>query len=629
MTDRTIGDLSIPAAPISPAAAAGMWDRAAPLAVLTREHTLYAAILLVALLLRVVGLGAMPLSPDESAAAWSAWLAAHTVSVAGAPAPVSALYYGVQSLIFWLFGGGDVQARLLPALAGVATVLLPWFWRPWLGRGAALVLAALFAIDPWLTAWSRNAGTPGLSLFLALLTLTALWHWMNGAAHTARRWERTGAVAVAFLITSGPWAWGMAPVLLVFVLIYVLPAQPPALQRTTAFWFGGALALAITGFALRPEAPSAVGASLTAWIGEIVGAAHTNPLGWPWQRLLLDQPLLAVLGPIGLLWLWLVAGRSGQQARQLALFVTAWLVWGALLLLLPGRPAAALTMIGLPLAIAAAVLIGRVAAAQPWLEYTGLELFTLLVVQGVLVVTATIWLAASVDNVVFNNQLWVTSAVILALMLAVWVVFGFWAGWRATGQIALLFYAVLFAALTLRSSWHLNHNAELMEPDGFWPATTSPDVRLLVEDVERLSALRRGDPTQADMQVVHDVAPDPVLGWALRNMRNLRHLGAADVNSIQQQIAAGAPNAALPLIVAPTSRNDTLELPDPYIGSRFHTKIRWQPAQLPPPVVAEVDEAARAQAQWTTYWRSRLQWLFYRKIFDAPPVETVTLWAPR
>lgn len=629
MTDGTIGELSSAAAPVSPGTAAGAQPRAAPLAALTREHALYAAILLGALLMRVVGLGATPLSPDESAAAWSAWLAAHAVTVAGAPAPISALYYGAQSLIFWLFGSGDVQARLLPALAGVATVLLPWFWRPWLGRGAALVLAALFAIDPWLTAWSRYAGTPGLSLFLALLTLTALWHWMHGDIHTARRWERTGAVAVAFLITSGPWAWAMAPVLLLFVLIYVLPAQRPTLQRTTAFWFGGALALAMTGFALRPEAMPAIGASLTAWIGEIAGAAHTNPLAWPWQRLLLDQPLLAILGPLGLAWLWLGPGRREQHARQLALFVTAWLVWGLLLLLLPGRPAAALTMVGLPLAFAVATLIGRVAAAQPWLEYTGLELFTLLVVQGVLVVTATIWLAALVDNVVFNNQLWVTSAVVLALMLAVWVIFGFWAGWKTTGQIAILFYAVLFVALTIRSSWHLNHSAELMEPDGFWPATTSPDVRLLVEDVERLSALRRGDPTQADVQLVHDIAPDPVLGWALRNMRNLRHLGAADVNSIQQQIATGAPNAALPLILAPTPRNDTLDLPDPYIGSRFHTTITWQPAQLPPPATAEVDEAARAQTQWTTYWRPRLQWLFYRKIFDAPPVETVTLWAPR
>ena len=50
------------------------------------EHLLYAAILLAAVAVRVVGLGAEPLSPSESAAAWSAWLAANAATVAGAPA---------------------------------------------------------------------------------------------------------------------------------------------------------------------------------------------------------------------------------------------------------------------------------------------------------------------------------------------------------------------------------------------------------------------------------------------------------------------------------------------------------------------------------------------------------------
>ncbi len=29
-----------------------------------------------------------------------------------------------------------------------------------------------------------------------------------------------------------------------------------------------------------------------AWIDAVSGAAGTQPLSWPWQRLLLDQPLL-------------------------------------------------------------------------------------------------------------------------------------------------------------------------------------------------------------------------------------------------------------------------------------------------------------------------------------------------
>ena len=67
---------------------------------LTVEHLLYAAILLAALGIRFIGLADAPLSPAESATAWPAWLAATQTTVAGAPAPASALLYGLQSLLF-------------------------------------------------------------------------------------------------------------------------------------------------------------------------------------------------------------------------------------------------------------------------------------------------------------------------------------------------------------------------------------------------------------------------------------------------------------------------------------------------------------------------------------------------
>ena len=53
------------------------------------EHLFYLAALVAALLLRLVGLAADPLSASESSAAWSAWLAAVQQPVAGAPLPSS------------------------------------------------------------------------------------------------------------------------------------------------------------------------------------------------------------------------------------------------------------------------------------------------------------------------------------------------------------------------------------------------------------------------------------------------------------------------------------------------------------------------------------------------------------
>lgn len=636
---------------------------------LTVEHLLYAIIIAAALLIRFIGLGAEPLSPAESAAAWSAWLAANAQSVAGAPAPNSALLYGLQSLLFWIVGSSDIWARAIPALAGVALVLLPWFWRAWIGRPAAVVVAILFALDPWLMAFSRRSDSAILSIFLALLALTALWQWrIQLDPRRSLRWERTAAVAVALLLTSGPVMWSFAPVLIAFILIFHNASKPeatgfqgnatptdghnelresaPALrpsplaprlsfldgwrpQRSTWLWFGVTLALAATGFALRGEAVPALSASLTAWVSAVAGLEAANPLAWPFLRLLIDQPLLTIFGVLGLVLLWirppdyLCKAPSHAEGgdllagwRRTATFLTVWLAWGLLLWLLPGRPPEALPVAGIALAMAAATAIGRV-VERPWGDLTGLELFTLLVVQTVLVVAGSIWLATLADSFIFNEQIWLTIGIIIALMIAVWIVFGIWAGWRSTARVAVVFYAVLLGAWTLRSAWLLNHSPELMQPDGFWRSHTSSEVHLLVQDVERLSSIRRGDPNQIDMQIVYDVSPDAVLGWHLREMRNLRHVRSLD--------AAQLDAARLPLIVAPTLRNDSLPLPDPYIGSKYDIVYSWQPSMLP----ASGSDGLSAQQRWTDVQRPQLRWLLHRKVDSAPIIESATLWAPR
>ena len=161
---------------------------------LTVEHGLYLVILLVAFGLRFINLGVAPLLPLEAAQAWPAWLAATGTQVAGSPAATSALFYGLQSLLFFVTGANEVLARLLPALVGTALVLLPWWWRDWLGRGGALAVALLLALDPWLVALGRTADAVGLTIFLGLLVLTALWRWQRGGlggphgAAVARVW---------------------------------------------------------------------------------------------------------------------------------------------------------------------------------------------------------------------------------------------------------------------------------------------------------------------------------------------------------------------------------------------------------------------------------------------------------
>ena len=608
-------------------------DAAETTAGVTVEHLLYGAVAVIAVALRFAGLADAPLAPAEAGHAWAAWLAAHATPVANAPAPANALLYGLDALIFFLFGGDDLQALLIPALAGVATVLLPWFWRAQLGRTAALIVALLLAVDPWLTALSRQAGGASLAIFLALVALTALWRWLEGGG---RAWERTLAVSTGLLLTAGALAWSFVPVLALAAWLGWRNSDKsrPTLSRGTLFWFLGALLVGATGMATRPEALAAVGASLTAWICGVTGCgAAPQPWWWGPVRLWIDQPLLVAFGPLGLLFLWLRGRR-----RSLALLLTLWAAWGLLLCLLPGRNAQALVMLSLPLTLAAGLLLARL-LHMPLGDVSGLEIAVLLTVETVLLVSGVVWLASLMDGGAYNQQLLLTGVILLALALLIWVVFGFWAGWRAAVKLAGLFFAALLLLTTVRSAWLLSHTGGPLRPDGFWPAQSERGIRLLAEDVQRLSSLRRGDPHETMVQVVTAVAPDPVLGWYLRTMRDVRWVLAPQPDAAGMTAAAPGlhPDAAAPLIITPGDQgwaeNPALA---GYLGSSYGVRWQWAMAQLPAlPAVDETQSGLdaqqlaelRSQQAWAQETRPRLEWLFYRTVGNMPAIETVELWA--
>jgi hypothetical protein len=633
---------------------------------LTVEHLLYLLALLVAFGLRFVHLGAAPLSPHEAAQAWPAWLAATGTQVADAPVPNSPLFFGLQSWLFFLTGGNDVLARLLPALAGTALVLLPWWWRPWLGRGAALAVAFLLALDPWLLALSRTGDGTLLSIGLGLLVLTALWQWLaaphlglsatqafgtqtSSSAPSAAppvAAERTLAVSLALLLVSGPLAWSWLPVLALFAwYCSQMPARPRGgyanVRRSTWLWFAAAFVLGASGFLAWPGAFGALGTSFSAWLAQWSSDSGLG-IGWPPLRLLVDQPLLLVFGPLGLI--LLAVGRAatdqptatsqgwGVQPRRLALFLGLWAAWGVLLLLLPGRSALALPLLGLPLAMAAGVAIAYL-IALPLEDVGWLELAVLLAVAAILLVAGGIWLALAVESAAYDTQLAITAGALAVLALAIWLVFGFWAGWRNAGKVAGLFWAAVLLLVTVRSGSLLAQPGGRMVPDGLFVETTLPEARLLANDVQRISSGRFGDPHEAPVQVATGgAAPDPLLGWLLRDMADLTWVTAPDPGVA---ILAADGSLRTPLVVAPGGMEADRGLGG-MIGAEYPLTMQWEPSMLPslPPtdetsdtgLPAEELARLRSEQAWSQATRPQLEWLLYRTIKNEPPVESVTLW---
>lgn len=609
------------------------------LAWLTVERALYALLVLLSAGLRLGWLRVEPLNSLEAGHAWSAWLTVNGSGQSG-PAPDSPLLYSVHTLLFWLLGPGDAIARVVPALCGVGVIALLWYWRAWLGRLTTLLAALLVTIDPWLTATSRLADSAMLSLFLALLTITGLLQMAaqsdnQADAPTFSGWRTTTALSVGLLLISGPQAWSWLVVVVLFGWFCLPHTSVQTWLRDTGWWMlvAGAAVLGATGWLARPEGLGAISTSFTVWLQQITGRGVTEPytLGWLGWRLLLEEPLLLIFGLLGLGIAWRSA-RQQEPGDEHAIaptwrrFLTAWLLWGGLLVLLPGRSPLTLAMLSLPLLLWAAYgltsLLQQARDGVAWRE-NGL----LIAILSILLTSFAIWLAALTTNTTFDGTLARTLLIILVLIFLIILAYTLWLDGRQARLTTGVLVALSLLAGAVSSNWQLNQRFEPAFPDGFFAAYTNPDVRQLAANVQMLSAQRRGDPGEMPVQVEMVGTPDPVLGWYLRELRNLTWVLAPGLVDGQSP----------PLVITLSDDNAAVnQLASSYLGSRYALRDHWLPATLTATEVlagspaAELGFGARLQERlntlWSARWRALLRWGLYREVPAPPPTDTVILW---
>lgn len=558
----------------------------------TVEQSLYGLLLIVALVLRLFRLGsALPLHPLEAGQAWVAW-----AGLFGREAVIPALVQSPllntgQRLLFWLTeGGSDGWARAFPALVGSLLVLLPWHFRGALGRPAALALALLLAVDPWLLTFSRSADSPILSVGLGLLLLAGITH-PDGATARGRGWL---AVATGLFLVSGPLAWLLLPVLAGGWLIFRPGLWPDnQAERARLSALAGVAALAgATGLLSNWDGLGTISASLTVALHALSGDAG-YPLTWGLLRLAVDQPLLLVVGALGLGWAWRQSDGDGKDSRW-RLLLSGWLVWGLLLLLLPGRNPAVLLVIGLPLLLSVARTLPRLLAyATDRTDWQDGSLIggTL----AVLLVTTAFW--TSYYSVQWVNgpfdplTLFFYGVVPLLAAFFVW-----WAGWRTSSQIFILLGGGLLFLMSLGSAWAQNVPGDVTGGSALFAEMGKPGLAALVKDVERLSALRAWEPHEAPVLV--DVNPEvqALLGWYLRDMRKLRFVQGVNPAELSDSNV---------LVVADEAAGNSL--PGGYVGSRYPILQRWLPTELSGGPL--------------------LRWILLRELKSAPPVTEIVLWA--
>lgn len=618
------------------------------------ERVLYALLLLIGFGLRVWRLDDVPLSPWEAANSWPAWLAAQGLGVDHGAAPLSALGYGLQWLVFWIGINSEFGARLAPLLVGTALIVLPWRLRKIIGRETALVLAFLLALDPWLIQFSRLADGSILALALGLTTLVVGAAVVSSSGHATESRMRAGLVLFGLLLVSGPMGLNFVPIVALGVWLWRHELMDAGLfDRRSWKWIGVAALLGGTLGLVRVDGLAWVATSLTVWLSQFDGS-HPGPsiahvtgdygVSWPWVRLLVDAPMIAAVGALGLL--AQLRLRHTFSAREtghapvdrVALFLMLWTAWGVLLWLLPGRSPLALPMLSLPLTLAAGPWLVHLLRNRPQ-ELDWRELAAVVVTFLILLISVAIWAASLFHKQTFDTGQARLLLVALGLGLVIVVAFSVWARRDVAFWLMALVVVGLLLTVNLRAAWHLKQeNTATMvaaAPTGRagWQAlTTHPDLRNLAQDVKSLSLLRAGDATELSVQVqiapVVDAAgrtiparPDPVLGWYLRDMRNLTWVtapmltgeGEAGPGPLVIVHDDGVAESASPM----TAAN--------YVGSVYRVESFW----LPSDQLGGVESGG--QDALLTWWmqaaRPWVRWVVYREVSGEVSTRTVTLWA--
>lgn len=453
---------------------------------ITLERLAYLAIAALALILRLASLHAAPMSPLEAVQAMAAL---DLVADRGAlPAVgVGPLLLAVHWLIFLLTQAGESSARLAPALAGTATVLLAYGLRPELGRLGALAAALLLAVSSTLVFWSRSASGESLALLAGMAMIVGLAGWRRSGG---RGWAIWLAVALAGLLLSAPIGYSILLAAAPLAAMALLPAgdrrHAAAGLGTAGLVFVLVLLLGATGFFFLPGGLAPLAELPAVWLRGFGGiaspgramAGSSSILGLAMNMLWLE-PLVLMTGLAGL-----VVGL--RRRHWLAQGLGLWLAVALLLLLLrSGRSPADLAGLALPLALLGGLALATFAESFDLGEQRG-EGLALLAAGLAILGSIAIWLAQYTESwqaqpqIAFLISAGVAVLVLAALLAAYVAIFGS----RVTLRVGLALALIVLALLGLRGTLLTSHNRDGLRWGSLAPvagASGGAELRLALE----------------------------------------------------------------------------------------------------------------------------------------------------
>jgi len=183
----------------------------------TNERLIFAAVLLVALVTRLYNLGARVMSHDESLHTYFSWLLYKGDGYQHNPMMHGPLQFHLIALSYFLFGPSDFSARLPAALFNVATIILAWHWRRYLGKTGGLIAGILMVISPIMLFYGRYVREDPYAIFSGVLMLYVVLRYLEGGE---RKYLYTLAVTLLLHFIDKETAFMYTAELLIFLAVY-------------------------------------------------------------------------------------------------------------------------------------------------------------------------------------------------------------------------------------------------------------------------------------------------------------------------------------------------------------------------------------------------------------------------
>ena len=133
----------------------------------------------VAAVMRLWDLGARAMHHDESLHALYSWYLYTGAGFRHEPMMHGPFQMEATAASFFAFGDSDFSARLVYAVAGVALVGLPYFFRARLGNLGAVFVAVMLAFSPTMLYFSRFARNDILMAVWALGLVICMWRYID------------------------------------------------------------------------------------------------------------------------------------------------------------------------------------------------------------------------------------------------------------------------------------------------------------------------------------------------------------------------------------------------------------------------------------------------------------------